>query len=262
MLFHRASLRLFLLLLLGLLPSLIAEPDEYQKQFIERFKAKLPQGYDVHVDYERVHRDQVGFVLIIKSLTPVDAQGVPDGEAHFIEKFMWGTTRIVPYKKGVIDGTEKLFAREGNAYVLQVEIPWKNGKIDGVKKRYHPNGKVMSEAPYAAGVATGVSRFYDLAGRLQKESTFKEGKPDGEMVEFYPLTGKQKKIIPYRMGKVDGVVREFHDNGRPKREVPVRDDLFQGIERQFDEEGRCIKVRYWIDDAEVSQGDFSSKQEP
>lgn len=236
-----------------------AEPDDYQKRFIEQFKAKLPQGYDVKAEFEKIHRDAFGFVFRIQSLTPVDPQGIPDGEAHFIERWGWATTRIVPYRKGVLDGTEKLFVRERDKYYMQTEIPWKDGKIHGVKKRYHPNGKVMSEAPYENGIATGSSRFYDLAGRLQKESSFKDGMPEGDMVEYYPLTGKPRKVISYKAGKADGVVREYYDSGKLKREIRVKDDAFQGVERQYDEEGNCTKVRYWLDDQEVSESEFREK---
>jgi antitoxin component YwqK of YwqJK toxin-antitoxin module len=202
--------------------------------------------------------DEAKPIPCLVSLTPVDPDGKPDGEARYYDDTF--VRRVVPWQHGLKEGVEKecVWPDGGRGGSVTVsETPWRNGKVHGVKKLYHPeNGKVSMEVPYADGLRQGVAKSYDLPGRLEKVVPYKDDKADGEVIEYWTATGKPRKIVPFRNGVAQGVVREYHDNGNLKNELPVENDLFQGIEKQYDEKGTLVMTRYWLRDELVSKEQY------
>jgi antitoxin component YwqK of YwqJK toxin-antitoxin module len=232
------------------------------RNVIERLKA-LPEGYKLKAEVQfHWSDDEMAQVPCLVSLTPLDADGKPDGEAWYYGSYY--PTRMVPYKHGLKDGVETEFIypenRGGERRVIS-ETPWREGKIHGIKKLYyHENGKLRMEIPYENGIRQGEEKAYDLPGRLEKVTPYKDDKIHGDVVEYWTSTGKPKRVVPFRKGIVDGIVREYHENGTLKKEWPVKNDRFHGIEKEYDENGKLIMMRYWIEDEIVSKEEYEKKR--
>lgn len=218
-------------------------------------KLKLPAGHTLKVtNYPNSER--------VKTLTPLNAEGKPNGlEIHKIQ-YGWSLTHTVPFKNGVRDGMEKHFTsvmvkRKWKTYVAK-EIPWNNGKVEGAKKAYHQNGKVKSEVPHANNLPHGVAKSYNKDGQLIGETNYVKGRRQGNATDYFP-TGKPKRVLPYKDGSVHGVAREFHANGKVKREITCREGEYHGTEKLYSEDGKLEKTRYWLDDDKVKKEEFEKK---
>jgi len=241
---------------------LVADPPVAEalrnNQTVLAFLKEIPPGYRLkpEVQYgwsEKVQKQ----ILTIVSLTPLDPEGRPDGEARYYSA--WYVGRTVPYKHGVKDGIEKEYhyPEGGKAPLVVAETPWKDGKIQGVKKLYHhSNGKLRMEVPYVDGLRHGDAKTYDLPGRLEKLEPFDKDRLHGQVIEYWPATGKPKKVIPFNKGVVNGTVVEYFENGKVKKETPVKNDLFDGIETEYDETGAVIQKRYWLEDRLVTKEEY------
>jgi len=220
----------------------------------------LPAEYTARVTLRQFfsnHAAHYGVNAYPHTIVPLDPEGRPDGiEFTYHGDASLRSTREVPYEKGVKNGVEKIYAREGEKVYVKTEIPWKDDRIEGVRRTYHPNGKPMVETTYVAGAANGSSRIYDDEGRVTREATLKDGKRHGRVTDFWPETGKPKRVIDYDMGKVEGVARDYYADGQLKRELPFRDNAMHGIEKQYEADGTLARTRYWLAGEQVSRETF------
>lgn len=90
----------------------------------------------------------------------------------------------------------------------------KDGEIiEGVEYYYHPNGEVKAKFEVdATGVRNGFSKFYFEDGKLQQESSFIDGKLEGESRTYFQ-SGKIKNISHFSNGVGNGEAVENYDNG-------------------------------------------------
>jgi antitoxin component YwqK of YwqJK toxin-antitoxin module len=245
---------------------LATKPEDFPayRSLVDKMLKASPQGYKVRLTVVSVLDMNVGdrHLERLQSAVPIDPQGQPDGvEEHFATVHYGYLERTVPYKKGVRDGVEKVYANSdehGGRYVGK-EVPWLNGKMHGVVKTFHPNGNVSSETEYVNGLAHGKMRSLSLDGKLRREGTMKDGKRHGTVTEYWDTTGKPERAIPYEAGKVTGVVKEYYAGGQLKREVTFRDDAMHGVEKQFETDGKLSRTRYWFDGEAVSEDEFRKR---
>ena len=221
---------------------------------VQQMLKDLPANYQIEPKIHYTWSDDERRPLPrLIALVPLNPNGKPDGAAHYFG----GEERVVPFKNGQKEGTEKSFSLVKQERRLVSETPWKSGKIHGMKKVYHPsNRKLYMEVPYEKGQRQGMEKTYDLPGRLIKTTPYKDNKNHGKVVEYYAGTKQAKKVIPFRSGKVHGVVREYYEDGKLKRELPAQDDRFHGIEKAFDEKGQPTRIRYWLDDEIVTKEEY------
>jgi antitoxin component YwqK of YwqJK toxin-antitoxin module len=230
----------------------------------------LPKGYKVRVK-KRHHYDSGNrrSFYAAEVITPLNPAGKPDGlELHFSDWYQQAS-RKVPYKNGVMEGTEQQFLitqvwndtskRIENKWYLLAEIPWKNGLLEGQKKTFHSNSKLASHADYVKGQVSGESRSFDEEGNLTRLARYKKGEKDGEMIDYWP-NGKPRRVVPYRLGKVDGVAKEFYLGGSIKWERPFKDNLQNGTEKHYGEDGTPTKVKYWLDGKVVSKEEIEKRR--
>jgi len=227
---------------------------------------ELPEGYKVRVK-KRHHYDSGNHrsFYAAEVITPLNPEGKPDGiELHFSDWYQQAS-RKVPYKNGVMEGTEQQFLitqvwndegkRIENKWYLLAEVPWKNGHLEGKKKTFHSNGKLASQADYVNGQVSGESRSFDEDGNLTRLARYKNGEKDGEMIDYWP-NGKPRRVVPYRLGKVEGMAKEFYLSGPIKWERPFKNNLQDGTEKHYEEDGTPTKVKYWVDGKVVSKEEF------
>lgn len=128
------------------------------------------------------------------------------------------------YVNDKIDGLERMFSKTGQ---LVAETTYKNGIKEGPYQSWHENGVqfakgtfkndlqegkweyyderelLMGEATFSQG--TGEQLAYDKNGALQRRTSFKNGKKDGDET-FYSPSGDIIKVNVFREDRI--VVRE------------------------------------------------------
>jgi len=243
-----------------------AKPDEcpQYRRLIQKMLKDSPKGYKVKLTIVSVLDMNYGDRHIdrLKCAALIDPKGRPDGvEEHYRSLHYGHLERSIPYKKGVREGIEKVYADKddrGGRYVFS-EIPWKNGKKHGVVKTYHPNGNISSEMDYVNGEANGKMRSLSIDGKLLRAGTMKNDKRQGLVTEYWEKTGNPKREIPYDKGAVSGVVKEYYANDKLKRELTFRDDVMHGMEKQYEADGGLARTRYWFDGDIVSKDEFKKR---
>lgn len=116
-----------------------------------------------------------------------------DGKKHGV-RIEYGTqdmqvVGLVPYKKGIVDGTVYSFVPTNQ---LNKEIPFKNGKPHGLAKTYAISNNqdsghvVIMEEPMKDGKLNGIVKIYNKMGDVVAERVFKDG------VEKIPDNKKEK----------------------------------------------------------------------
>jgi antitoxin component YwqK of YwqJK toxin-antitoxin module len=195
-----------------------------------------------------------------RSVVPVDDQGRPDG-VEFLAVDIVSTIgqivrhRLIPWKNGVRQGTEKEYA--GTA--LLAEIPWENGKMHGLRKTLFPNGNLQGETTYVDGVANGPTRLWDKDGQLLSEGNLKGGQRDGRFVEYWPGTKQPSRTLHYKDGVTHGLVSEYYKSGKLKRERAFRNEAPHGEDRLYNEDGTIAETRYWFDGDPVTKEEFKKR---
>ncbi|MBR5130645.1 MAG: hypothetical protein IKV03_05420 [Alphaproteobacteria bacterium] len=85
---------------------------------------------------------------------------------------------LIPYKKGVIDGTMYSFVPTNR---LNKEVPFKNGKPHGLIKTYAISNNqdsgnvVIMEEPMKDGKLNGIVKIYNKMGEVIAQNVFKDG---------------------------------------------------------------------------------------
>jgi antitoxin component YwqK of YwqJK toxin-antitoxin module len=95
-------------------------------------------------------------------------------------------TRSIPVINGVIDGTVRSFAINGDKIY---EKNYKKGILHGTSTTYHDNNVIKSTIPYVKGLKEGIAKHYYNDGTLHVQSTYVEDKLDGQM-NTYTKTGE------------------------------------------------------------------------
>jgi len=98
----------------------------------------------------------------------------------------------------------------------------KNGLKTGYWRAYYKNGKLKSERNYLNGIQKGISKTYDLKGKIAAIKNFSadtlNGSEDIELIklykEFYPNTYKEKLVGGFFNNMKQGMYREYDKSGK------------------------------------------------
>lgn len=102
---------------------------------------------------------------------------------------------------------------ENNTTVMNGVVYDINEKpINGLYKAYYPDGTVKMEVLSQNGLPEGLGKFYNEDGSLLFKGTFKQGKPNGFMVNYYP-DGKIHNEINYQDGLLHGFQKIYDTKG-------------------------------------------------
>ncbi len=132
-------------------------------------------------------------------------------------------TISVRHKGGIIvDGYR-------SEYIL---AEFKDGMYDG-EYQYFKNTKLRESAQYKDGRRHGVTKDYFADGEtVEKESFFKEGKPDG-LFKTYHHTGKLYAEKEYKNGLEHGIDRVYDvETGKLTRDVKYVDGKQESTQEQ------------------------------
>ncbi|MCZ7644590.1 MAG: hypothetical protein M5U26_04780 [Planctomycetota bacterium] len=233
-----------------------AGEDENLKQYQRVAGLKLAEGHALQVEYYP-NSDRA------KVLTPVNAEGKPDGLQ--VHKIQWGWTveRKVTFRNGLRDGVEQVFETatlDGKQVTyLASEIPWREDVVQGVKKNFHPDGKLKDEVPMKDGRPEGLSKSFDAAGRPTRVTTYAGGKREGPLTDYWPGADTPKRVVTYAQGRAEGVAREYARDGKLAREIECRAGAYHGVEKLYAPDGSVEKTRYWLHDEKVAKDVFDAK---
>lgn len=228
------------------------------QQRLLAFLKDLPPGHKVKIVMVNFGGGGGAPIRYAQSMTPLGADGQPDGTELGWCDWYRAPVHMVPYKNGKRQGVEKLFTMEQEPW-LNAEIPWVEGRLHGVRKTYHRSGKTASEATYVNGELTGETRGFSPDGKLIRVAPYVKGKRHGEVTDYWPETGKVQQVVLYTNGQVNGVSHAWYANGQMKWERPFRNNRQHGIERCFDGQGKLEKTKYWVDGDEVDEATFKAR---
>jgi antitoxin component YwqK of YwqJK toxin-antitoxin module len=128
---------------------------------------------------------------------------------------------------------------------------------DGPHKEFFSNGQLYVEGEFAKGKAIGKWVFHHPNGKVAKEVTYKDGRPDGEVKLFneeeklvarreyaaglrsgtwetYSDDGEQKlREENYKDGKADGPFRTWYTNGQLRQETTFVAGKIEGLATEW-----------------------------
>ncbi len=98
------------------------------------------------------------------------------GDLHFVIEYPKGVHSPQVDSKGAKENAEavaKGFWRNGKPMSVTPQV---GEKANGQDFAWWPNGSIAREAHFAMGTPTGTWKFYDQAGKIVGEGTYKDGK--------------------------------------------------------------------------------------
>ncbi len=135
---------------------------------------------------------------------------------------------LIPYKKGVVDGTVYSFVPTNR---LNKEVPFKNGKPHGLVKTYAISNNqdsghvVIMEEPMKEGKLNGIVKIYNKMGDVIAERVFKDGvektsdKKKGENKKKKKASSKSDKKSKVQSDKKKEVKSGKPDKKSDKKEA-------------------------------------------
>lgn len=104
------------------------------------------------------------------------------------------------FKAGKLDGTATMFEEDGDAKVAEAQF--RDHALHGTAVEYYPGtSQKKRELAFERGRQVGPERWYFKNGKLRREGTFVDGRPDGEVRELY-ATGAPRATSIYAGGEL------------------------------------------------------------
>ncbi|GHU63110.1 hypothetical protein FACS1894123_05220 [Bacteroidia bacterium] len=100
---------------------------------------------------------------------------------------------------------------EEKSYYTMSYYEVNNQKEGTYSETYKQNGKTKLEGNYVKGLKEGIWKYYNIAGSLVKEETYKNDLLNGPVTEYEQ--DKIKQIENYLDGEKDGISQKFTGNG-------------------------------------------------
>jgi antitoxin component YwqK of YwqJK toxin-antitoxin module len=140
--------------------------------------------------------------------------------------------RVVKFSDDSIvsDGPHKEFFSNGQLYV---EGEFNKGKAVGKWVFHHPNGKVAKEVTYKDGRPDGEVKLFNEEEKLVARREYAAGLRTGTW-ETYSDDGEQKlREENYKDGKADGAFRTWYTNGQLRQETTFVAGKLEGLATEW-----------------------------
>jgi len=126
--------------------------------------------------------------------------------------------------------------------------------IDGKKERL--NFKIQNEVVFYKGSPfSGKVVCYYENDKLQSESSFKDGKPDGKSVQYYN-DGIIKAIEKNESDKNNRIREDYYKNGQLSFREIIINGKYEGLKEEFYGDGKIKLVGSFIND--LKEGEWKS----
>ena len=145
---------------------------------------------------------------------------------------------VLPYKKGVVNGTVKLFHPQYE--VIDEEAEVKDGKLNGTFKKYDDGGLLIYETTYQDDViADNVIMYYEN-GKPLVEFSYQNGVLNGETVGYYK-SGKKFYSAEFKNNLRNGWQRYYYENGNTAVESFYENGVWNAKDyKEYDENGNLL----------------------
>ena len=117
-------------------------------------------------------------------------------------------------------------------------------------------GRVLAEGQYDSGARAGVWTYYDAAGNVRGQGTYKNGvMQDGLEITFYS-NGQKKTEGNWTNGVKDGYWASYFRNGVKKEEGHYLEGKKTGVWREYDPSSFYIIQKVFENDKQVGWRKF------
>lgn len=120
------------------------------------------------------------------------------------------------------EGLAELHSKYANGKASR-DMKYRNGEIDGNYKEYHPNGQLMEESLFEAGIRVGESREFNADGTPLVTNHWLNDDLDGEQLYYWP-NGKLRKKSHFVDGEQHGTTTLYDKAGKVVLVLTYRDD--------------------------------------
>lgn len=153
---------------------------------------------------------------LISAIAQYDENGKENGS---IEKFDSEGKKYITFtfKKGDLEKIE-LFDKSG-ATIKTINKSGKKIKYEN----YYPTRTLNIEGEYNDGIASGVWKYYDNYGVLEKIEKYKNGRLQDSVIGYHP-NGKIRFISEYKDGSENGIYLSYNQFGILKQEGRYLED--------------------------------------
>ena len=107
---------------------------------------------------------------------------------------------------------------------------------NGAYKRYSPGGVLLEESTYVEGKLNGERIIYNAKGEKEVSEIYESDVLNGPFKEFHP-NGKIRFLGKYTDNVLSGTVNVFYPSGKIKEEVQFEDNIEEGPFKEFHENG-------------------------
>lgn len=150
-----------------------------------------------------------------------------------------------------LDSTWKFYSDAGR---ITMDINYLKGVKDGIRKTFLEDGTI--EEKFKNDIKNGLTRYYDLNGKLRKEVNFKDGLENGLAREF-DKDGRIITLITYKSGfiterelinrfdnggKKHGPWKYFYPEGMVRLEGSYNHGLENGYFKEYDKDGNLLST--------------------
>lgn len=136
---------------------------------------------------------------------------------------------------------------DGNVWIKR---NLKNNYINGVSTTLFPDGTTNFLATYDMDMENGVSKSYDVFGKLVRESNYDYDKRQGKYVVY--KDSKVQYTANYNNGELNGEAIDYYENEKPFQKTTYEYGDVNGTITKYDEAGNLAIVLNYEDDKLIS----------
>ncbi len=115
-----------------------------------------------------------------------------------------------------------------------------NDQKQGITKNFDLQGRLISEVNYVDNVKEGMAtNYYAASGKIYSTMMYKKDIKEGDEIWYYE-SGKPYRISPYIQDKIEGIQKYYYENGQLKAEVPYNSGLPGIGTKEYKKDGSLV----------------------
>ena len=171
----------------------------------------------------------------------------------------------LPKRDGKLHGNVKYFNQETG--LLYHSIDYVDGKREGQEVKYSydwraqpkPKLEYVERKTFKNDFQDGEYTRHSADGKLQIIEPYVNGRLSGIKKTYYE-SGKLRSLTYYKDGLKNGSDSYYYTNGNPRIIAQYKEGLRHGFSKAYYENGGLIETRYFKDDRQVGETQFSEKE--
>jgi antitoxin component YwqK of YwqJK toxin-antitoxin module len=115
-----------------------------------------------------------------------------------------------------------------------------NDKKQGISKNYDLQGRLISEVNYVDDIKEGMAtNYYAASGKIYSTMIYKNDIKEGDEIWYFE-SGKPYRVSPYVQGKIDGIQKYYYESGEIKAEVPYKNGSPGIGTKEYNKDGSLV----------------------